>query len=188
MNKLEFQTQHLDYDYFYLKGYKINFRYQNVFGFEFKDWFNSLNIEGKYFIRPKEKLNLAFRMKTAISTNNDSPFAPFVVDSHVNIRGVGNRIDRGTAQIVLNSELRYTVLHDKKWSSQVILFADSGTWRNPGGTLNDLLNPDQFRQFIGGGFRISYNKVFGATLRVDYGVDVFNPEQKGFVIGLGQYF
>jgi hypothetical protein len=64
---------------------------------------------------------------------------------------------------------------------------------------NILLNPsknyelnlydyDNFRQFVGGGFRIIYQKVFGAILRVDYGIDIYNRQDKGFVIGLGQYF
>jgi len=123
-----------------------------------------------------------------IATNNDTPFAPFVADSHTNIRGIGNRIDRGTAQVVLNTEYRHTLSESKKWGVQAVVFSDTGTWRNPGGVLKDLLDPDQFRQFLGGGFRVIYNKVYGAVLRVDYGIDVFNKDQRGLVIGLGQYF
>ena len=137
-------------------------------------------------------MNFAIRIRAGISTNNDSPFAPFVADSHVNLRGVGNRIDRGTAQVVVNAEYRRTI-HFKertkrKWTVQLVGFVDMGTWRDPGGQLSDIFNPDQFRQFVGGGFRIINNKVVGAVLRVDYGIDVFNPDQRGLVIGLGQYF
>lgn len=188
LSKFEWRRNFLNYDFFYLKGHESILTYQNVYGVDFKDLFNSISLQTKYFIRPTSKLNIAFRLKMAISTNNDSPFAPFVADSHVNIRGVGNRIDRGTAQFVLNSELRSTLIHVNKWASQFILFSDTGTWRNPGGTLDDLLNPDQFKQFVGLGFRLIYRKVFGATIRVDYGVDVFNTKERGFVIGLGQYF
>ena len=76
----------------------------------------------------------------------------------------------------------------KKWALQVTAFSDLGTWRNPGGSLGDLFNPDQFRLFVGGGIRIIYHRVYGAILRIDYGVDRFNTSQRGLVVGLGQFF
>jgi len=106
----------------------------------------------------------------------------------VNIRGIGNRIDRGTAQVVINTEYRHTLSFKKKWAVQLTGFADVGTWRNPGGELKDLVNPDQFRLFVGGGVRFIYHQIYGAVLRIDYGIDTFNPNQRGLVIGLGQYF
>jgi hypothetical protein len=143
-------------------------------------------------IGQKKRTNLAFRVRLGISTNNDSPFAPFVADSHVNLRGVGNRIDRGTAQVVINAEYRRTIFFkeqtSRKWAVQVVGFVDMGSWRDPGGEITDLFNPDQFREFVGGGIRIINNKIFGAVLRIDYGVDVFDPNQRGIVLGLGQYF
>ncbi len=186
--KIEFTQNHLNYNYFYLKGFETLITYHSVFSFGVNDIFNSFQIQNRLFLRPSKKLNLAFRLKLGISTNNDSPFAPFVADSHFNLRGIGNRIDRGTAQAVLNFEGRYTVYHVNHFSIQLVGFADSGTWRNPGGQLGDIFNSDQFRQFIGGGLRINYQKVFGATLRIDYGVDIVDKNQRGFVIGLGQYF
>jgi len=105
-----------------------------------------------------------------------------------NLRGVGNRVDRGTAQLVLNLEYRQTVFAIGAWASQLVLFSDLGTWRNPGGILGDLADPDELRHFVGTGIRIIYNKFFLATLRLDYGVDVYNTEQRGFVLGMGQYF
>jgi len=153
-----------------------------------KSWFNSLQFRGKLFLRPVDKLNMAIRLVLAISTNNNSPFAPFVADSHVNIRGIGNKIDRGTAQAVINVEGRYTVFRNKYWSSQLVVFSDLGSWRNPGGQLINIFDSDQFRHFIGGGVRFNYQKIFGATLRVDYGIDIYNPNQRGFVLGFGQYF
>ncbi len=186
--KIEFKSSQLDYHYFYLEGMENVITYQNVVTLDNTTFFNSIQYQGRLFIRPRPKLNLAFRVKAALSDNDDSPFAPFVADSHVNVRGIGNRIDRGTAQVIINAEARYTVYHKKFWATQLVLFADTGTWRNPGGTLSQLIDPDQFRQFIGLGFRINYQKVFGATIRIDYGVDIFDKNQRGFVIGLGQYF
>lgn len=188
LTKLEYKGGRLDYDFFYLTGLESIITFQNVYTFSDNIVFNSLMYQGRLFTRPRKKLNLAFRVRAAISTNDDTPFAPFVADSHVNIRGIGNRIDRGTAQVILNAEARYTAYHKKFWSIQAVAFSDSGTWRNPGGQLVDFFDSNQFRQFIGLGIRINYLKIFGATLRVDYGVDIYNKEQRGFVIGLGQYY
>ncbi len=188
LTKIEFTQNHLNYDYFYRSGYTWQLTYQNVYNSIDESLFNSLQFQGINYFRPTQKVNLAMRLKLAISSNNETPFAPFVADSHVNLRGVGNRIDRGTAQAVLNLEYRHTLFSIKRWSSQFVAFSDLGTWRNPGGELKDLLNSDQFRFFMGGGFRMIYQKVFNAVIRIDYGIDVFNPSQQGFVIGLGQYF
>ena len=188
LTKLEYSEDFLNYNYFYLNGLSWKSNLQNVYNTLDKTWFHSLQFQARQYFQLGEKNNIAIRLRAAISTNNDTPFAPFVADSHVNLRGVGNRIDRGTAQLVLNAEYRRTIYHGNKWAAQAVAFSDLGTWRNPGGELKDILNPDQFRQFLGGGFRLIYQKVYGAVLRVDYGIDIFNPEQRGFVIGLGQYF
>jgi len=186
--KLIFNQNFLNYHFFYLKGYDFSAIFQKVFNTSDKSLFNSLQLQTRFFLRPSHKINLAARFKFGISTNNDSPFAPFVVDSHINIRGVGNRIDRGTAQLIFNAEVRYTMYHKQKWAAQAIAFSDLGSWRDPGGNINQLFDKNQFRQFVGLGFRVIYQKVFGATLRVDYGVDVLNPKERGLVVGLGQYF
>jgi len=188
LSKLEIIENFLNYHLFYLKGYSWRLAMQNVYNTIDKNWFNTLQFQGRSFKRFGHTGNLAMRLRLAISTNNETPFAPFVVDSHVNIRGVGNRIDRGTAQVVFNAEYRQTVYNSNRWAGQLVAFSDIGTWRNPGGTFRDLYDRGNFRYFIGGGFRIIYQKVFGAILRVDYGFDVFNKNQNGIVIGLGQYF
>ena len=188
LSKIEYRSNHIDYDYFYRNGHIWNLTYQNVYNTDDQSLFNSIQFQGIKYLRPTEKINLAFRLKLGTSTNNDTPFAPFVVDSHVNLRGVGNRIDRGTAQVILNIEYRHTLFHSSHWSGQIVAFSDIGTWRNPGGSYEDLIDPDMIREFVGGGIRIIYQKVYGAVLRIDYGVDVYNPSQRGLVIGLGQYF
>ena len=120
----------------------------------------------------------------------NSPFAPFVLDSQVNIRGSGNRIDRGTAQLILNLEYRHTVWMDRRerFAAQVVGFSDLGTWRNPGGELSDLVASENIRHFVGAGLRVLSLKAYNAALRVDYGVDVRNTKQRGVVLGFGQYF
>lgn len=186
--KLQYQSDYLDYDLFYLKGLSWGINWQNVYNFYDQSWFYSLQFEGRQFFKIGEKGNLAMRLRLGISTNNDTPFAPFVVDSHVNLRGVGNRIDRGTAQAIFNIEYRHTLLSSNKWAIQTVAFSDAGTWRNPGGELIDLFDSNQFRQLVGGGIRIIYRKIYGTILRIDYGVDVFNTKQRGLVLGVGQYF
>ncbi len=188
LGMLRYVHKRLEYDEFYLRRSEWWGWYQTVYNFDDGTFFHSFIAQLRQFWRPRDKVNLALRLRLGLSTNNDSPFAPFVVDSNVNLRGVGNRIDRGTAQAVLNLEYRQTVYDRRDWAGQLVVFTDLGTWRDPGGQLVDLFDTDQFRQFVGGGFRIIYKKIYRATLRADYGIDIFNPEQRGFVLGVGQYF
>jgi len=186
--KALYEDNHLQYDYFYRSGYQFQLLAQSVNNIENDSRFLTISFEGKQFWRPWNNGNIATRLRAALATNTPSPFAPFVLDSKVNLRGVGNRVDRGTAQLVLNLEYRHTVFHNDKFAGQVVAFADLGTWRNPGGELKELFESEQFREFIGLGIRFINKKVFQSTLRLDYGIDVANTKQRGFVFGVGQYF
>ncbi len=186
--KANLESNKLGYDYFYRTGMQWNLLGQAVATINESSPFLSLTFEGKNFWRPYSTGNFALRVRAALATNTPSPFAPFVLDSRVNIRGVGNRVDRGTAQFVVNLEFRQTVFHRDRFAAQVVAFADSGTWRNPGGELNDLFNKDLFRQFIGVGIRWIDKKVFRSVFRLDYGFDLWNINQNGPVLGVGQYF
>jgi len=188
LTNVRYDGNKVNYDYFYLSGHRLNASLQWVITFGESRQFTSLILEGSKYWRPFQKGNLAARVKFGISNNDSSPFVAFVLDSQFNLRGVGNRVDRGTAQLILNLEYRQTVFSKGPWASQVILFSDAGTWRNPGGELSDLADPDQFRQFVGLGVRIINIKYFLATLRLDYGVDLYDRQQRGFVLGMGQYF
>ena len=133
--------------------------------------------------------NLAARLRFGLSTNENSPFAPFVLDSQVNIRGSGNRIDRGTAQLILNLEYRHTAWTDyRRFAVQGVAFSDLGTWRNPGGELGDLWDERNLRHFVGAGVRLVSLRAFNALLRLDYGIDVRDRRARGAVVGFGQYF
>ena len=155
----------------------------------FLDDFVVGRVDFKFFKRYKTKLNLANRLRVGLSTNSSSPFAPFAVDNNVNLRGVGNVVDRGTAVVILNTELRHTWL-EKKWLTiQGNAFVDMGTWRNPGGSLNDLISPQNFRLHPGVGIRLINKRIVNAVLRLDYGIGVLQKDKpNGFVIGIGQYF
>lgn len=183
-----YQENFVNYDFFILNGISWRLGLQNVYNMKGGDWFNIIQFQMKSFHEVGNIGNMALRLRLALSTNNYSPFAPFVADSHVNLRGVGNRIDRGTGQAVLNVEYRHTLFKTYPFGIQAVVFSDLGSWRNPGGKLSELISKESFRHFVGGGIRIIYQQIFGATFRIDYGIDIFNTQQRGFVLGLGQYF
>jgi outer membrane protein assembly factor BamA len=186
--KLLHNLNRINYHYFYLFGFLNTINIQTVNNINDGTWFSIVLNDTKFFKRIGKKGNLGGRLRLGLSTNNDTPFAPFVLDSHVNIRGAGNRIDRGTGVLVLNLEYRHTIFDRKLFAGQVVGFSDVGTWRNPGGDLGDLTEIDNLRPFAGGGIRIIYKKAFDAVLRLDYGVDLRDVEERGFVLGFGQYF
>ncbi len=187
--KLIYEFNKLNYYYQYVSGFKslLNVQYvvsaDNVlptFFIFFNDFF--------YFKRIGKKGNFANRLRLGLATNDDSPFAPFAVDNNLNIRGVGNTIDRGTGVAVLNSEYRYTVV-DKKWFTfQTNIFIDAGSWRNPGGDFGDFGESQNFRVYPGAGIRLIHKRIFNAVFRIDYGYGITEDSTNGFVFGVGQYF
>ncbi len=188
LSKIELTGNYLNYHYFYLYGAYWQLAYQNVYTISDQTWFQNLQFTGKYFTRIGKDGNLAFRLLAGLGTNNDSPFAPYVIDSHVNFRGVGNRTARGTAQFIINTEYRLTLLDEEKWALQIVTFLDIGTLRSPGEPLKNVLVQSQIQNYFGSGFRLIYKEFYGAVLRVDYGLNIQDITQAGAVIGFGQYF
>ncbi|MFT5922098.1 MAG: outer membrane protein insertion porin family [Flavobacteriales bacterium] len=188
-------THHLgkmNYHLFYLNGWDmeqygqlindLNSTNEDLF------WIYWTNLRYLKTIGKRQKCNIALRGRVGISSNGDTPFAPFVIDSQMNVRGVGNRIDRGTATAVLNIEVRQTLNEQRNWALQGVLFSDAGTWRKPAGELSDLFQKENIIHFAGVGLRGIYKKAHNAIIRVDYGFDVYNVKNNGLVLGLGQYF
>ncbi len=177
-----------NYHSFYVEGYSERFTGQWVVTHGEAYLFNIFINDLVWFTRVGKKGNLGARLRTGLASNDETPFAPFVIDSRLNIRGVGNRIDRGTGQIILNTEYRQTFFDAGYFAGQVVGFSDLGTWRNPGGKLSDFIDRDNFRHFMGLGLRLIYKRAFDAIIRLDYGIDLYNSHQRGFVLGFGQYF
>ncbi len=179
----------LDYYYQYISGFKSTFNIQYVIASnetlpDFLIWWNDF----QYFLRVGEKGNWASRLRAGLATNADSPFAPFSVDNNLNVRGVGNTIDRGTGVVVLNTEYRYTFI-DKPWFVvQGNAFIDAGSWRNPGGNFGDFGDDQNLRVYPGLGMRFIHKKIFNATFRIDYGYGITQGATSGLVFGIGQYF
>jgi len=103
--KFIYEYDVLDYYYQNVSGFKSTLNVQYVSANDetlpnFAIWWNDF----QYFVPVGEKGNWANRLRVGLATNADSPFAPFSVDNNLNVRGVGNTIDRGTGVVVLNTE------------------------------------------------------------------------------------
>jgi len=187
--KTTYTHDNLKYHFQYISGFKSEFNFQYVTSGEGSE--NDFIIGSNdffYFKRIKKRGNWANRLRLGLSSNSDSPFAPFAVDNNLNVRGVGDVIDRGTGVIVLNSEFRYT-LKEKDWYAiQTNTFVDTGTWRTPGGDFSDFTKSKNVRIFPGVGIRFIHKKIFNLTLRADFGYGLINDDPFGFVFGVGQYF
>ncbi|MBP2831772.1 outer membrane protein assembly factor [Aquimarina sp. U1-2] len=187
--KFIYEYNNLNFDYQYVTGFRSILNTQYVISTEnvlpdFFIWWNDF----LYYKRLGNKGNWASRLRVGLASNDESPFAPFAVDNNLNIRGVGNIIDRGTGVIVLNTEYRQT-LYEKDWFVlQSNIFLDGGSWRNPGGDFEDFVDSQNFRIYPGAGMRFMHKKIFNAIFRIDYGYGITEDATNGFVFGIGQYF
>ena len=188
--KLIYEYNNLNYHYHYIDGFRSIFNFQYVVSTnsrQLPDFLIGWN-DFQFFKRVGKKGNWASRLRLGLSTNNDTPFAPFAVDNNLNIRGVGNLIDRGTGAIVLNTEYRHT-LYEKDWFVlQGNAFIDAGSWQNPGGDFSDFVDSDNLRVYPGVGLRFIHKSIFNAIFRIDYGYGITPNSTNGFVFGIGQYF
>jgi len=187
--KLIYNYDAMENYYQHLSGFKstLNFQYVHSTGQELPDFVIGFN-DFTYYVRIGQKGNWANRLRLGLSSNMDTPFAPFSVDNNLNIRGVGNTIDRGTGSIVLNTEYRYTLI-DKNWFVlQSNIFVDGGSWRSPGKGFGDFTKSGNIRIYPGIGLRFIHKKIFNAIFRIDYGHGVTKDAAKGVVFGIGQYF
>ena len=66
--------------------------------------FYSINNTTTYFKRINKKGNWGSRIVLGSSKKFKTPFPVFVFDNNLNVRGVGNKIARGSAIAVFNTE------------------------------------------------------------------------------------
>lgn len=184
-----YEYNNLKFYYQYREGVKNIFLLQHITYEGFSKNFNVGWNDFFYYRRIGKRGNWANRLRVGLSSNDDGPFAPFVVDNNINIRGVGLAIDRGTAVITLNTEYLYTVIEGKTIALQSNVFMDIGTWRTAGGEFSDLISKKNILMYSGVGLRIIHKKIFGAVFRIDYGFGLLkNSNSRGIVFGVGQYF
>ncbi len=187
--KTGYEYSNLNYFYQYIAGFRsvFNLQYVTSRNVNVSDFLICYN-DFYYYLRVGKKGNWANKLRLGLSSNDKSPFAPFTVDNNINIRGVGNEIDRGTGAIIINTEYRYTLFEKKWFALQGNAFIDAGTWRNPGGGFIDFTSSENIRVYPGLGLRFIHKKIYNAIFRIDYGVGVTKNATNGFVIGIGQYF
>ncbi len=187
--KSNYLYDNLKYDYYLVDGFRNSSFFQIVdtaseIQSSFVIGWNDLS----YFKRIGATGNWANRLRLGLSTNDATPFAPFSVDNNLNIRGVGNIIDRGTGTIVVNTEYR-TTLFEKEWFVvQGNAFVDAGTWRQPGENFSNFFDSKNVRVYPGVGLRFMHKTIFNAIFRIDYGYGISENGSKGIVFGIGQYF
>ena len=134
------------------------------------------------------KGNLAFKYSLGIATNNESPFSPFVLDGFLNVRGIGNRTSRGTAENIINMEYRHSIITNKYLILQMIAFTDIGSLREPGADLETLYYRERMNYYSGVGIRVHSKIFYKAIFRVDYATNLQNTNERSFSFGLGQFF
>lgn len=188
----QYEYNNITNEYQYVDGFRSIFNYGFTLSSKgdndlLRNFFIGRN-DFEYFKRIGDKGNWANRLRLAYATNDTTPFAPFALDNQLNIRGVGNIIDRGTASIVLNTEYRHTLLEKGWFSLQANAFIDAGTWQDPGGNLSDLIEGENATLFSGLGLRFIHKRIFNAVFRIDYGFSLGKKANNGIVFGIGQYF
>lgn len=188
----EYQYNNLAVEYQYVSGFRSLLSYEFTLDSKgdndlLRNFFVGRN-DFEYFKRVCAKGNWANRLRLGFASNSSTPFAPFALDNQLNIRGVGNVVDRGSASVVLNTEYRYT-LYEKGWfAMQGNAFIDAGTWQNPGGDISNLLKAENASLFSGLGLRFIHKRIFNAVFRIDYGFSLGDKSNSGLVFGIGQYF
>jgi hypothetical protein len=111
-----------------------------------------------------------------------------VLDGFLNVRGIGNRVSRGTAEAILNIEYRQAVWRHKWFTLQLAAISDFGTLRQPGESFSDMFTSNEMNWFIGGGLRIHSRILYNTSYRVDFSFDPLNTSRYGITFGFGQFF
>lgn len=173
-------------------------RKQGTVGMIYGEWINTYSENAPSFMKLLlecswhkligERGNISSRAQFGLSTNNHSPFAPFVLDGFINVRGIGNRVERGTSSLVLNTEFRHTFWKHEYVTFQAAGFIDYGALRQPGDSFDDFFSRDEQHIYTGIGIRAHLNVFYKTCLRVDYSVNPTDVMQRGFTFGFGQFF
>jgi len=148
-----------------------------------------VNNTTQYFKRVGAQGNFATQLQLQYSNPiDDSFFVPIIIDNQINVRGIGNTIDRGTSAVALNAEYRHT-LYEKKWFVlQGNAFIDTAGVQRPGEDYGEIFSSETFRVNPGVGIRFIHKYIFNAVIRFDYGFNVTDNGESGFTFGIGQFF
>ncbi|MEO2100020.1 MAG: hypothetical protein ABGW63_04350 [Flavobacteriaceae bacterium] len=106
----------------------------------------------------------------------------------MNIRGIGNKVQRGSALANLNTEYRYTMYEQRWLTIQGNAFIDIAAIRPAGDKLQTSFNPENFKPFGGIGIRVIHKYIHNAILRIDYGFSLGAPNKGGLSLELDSFF
>ncbi len=177
----------LNHNTFYVNGWSNKTQVLGSVLTDSRQFFGSFLNETTFFKTYKSKGNLALRGRLGISSNANIYLTPFVLDNYYNIRGIGNRVERGATMLTFNAEYRQTVWENRLFGIQMVGFTDMGAFRKSGEHLAAMTDANNLKLFAGIGTRLIYKKAYDCDIRIDYGVGVHGVG-RGFVVGLGQYF
>lgn len=182
---------------------KMAWLYERLYGFQlstFGEWIHTygqnnqspawlrFSANFKHFLPLGKNGNLASQVRVGLSSNNNSPFSPFVLDGFLNVRGIGNRVERGTGELIANLEYRHTFWRHRIFTIQGNVFADYGVLRAPGGQISTIFQNSNTNLFLGTGLRFHLNVLYKTNFRVDFSFNPSNPKVNGFTFGFGQFF
>ena len=182
------QWRHINYHNERREGFmnRVHAEYIETFGFQ--QPFVKVTNDFRWYKLVGERGNVAARSRLGIATNNEGPFAPFLIDNYENIRGSGNRVARGTAEVSINTEYLMSIWDHKWFTLQSSMFADFGILRAPGGHLRNFVNESTKYRYAGLGIRLHSKVLYRTIIRFDYSFNLANLNQGAFVLGFGQYF
>lgn len=189
LGKIEGRFSNIEYQGIYKDNLDLFGNYQSVYTFNFDELFHIFQLEASYFRRISQKNQLAARIVGGIASDFNSPFAPFLIDSYSNVRGAGDRTERGTAIASYNIEWRYELGAIGQFIFQTVMFNDGSQLRIPAISNSGNSNLENYsgRVSLGTGLRVNYTKIFNAVLRIDLAHEITTSRNQ-VVVGVGQFF
>lgn len=183
------ELSRLDYHNFYVAGWRNNMHLELAIPYSGSSKLIILFYdELRYYVKVGRKSNFATRLLVGISNEDQTVFSPFIADSYYNFRGIGYRAAKGNTVGLINLEYRLTVYENKIGGIQSVVFSDSGFLTKNNSTDESFSFNNSFHSFAGLGLRFIYKKAYNAILSIDYGLNLQNLNEGGWVIGWGQYF
>jgi len=193
LTKIFYEKNAIDYFYHSMSGHRNFLAFETTStlsgGDNFnQDFFWKVVEDFRYYKKLSPNTYAASRALVGLSKNNATPFPAFVLDNYINVRGVGNRVMRGSLELTGNFELRQTLLNRPQFVLELVNFADISTVRFAGKkfTLDNL--EENLQLYAGGGLRFHLNFLFQAILRLDVGFDLYRENRKPqFLLGIGHF-
>ena len=183
------QIQKLDIKHFYVDGWRNNLYIEAALPLsESGTAVVLIYDEFRFYKKLRKRGNLAVRVLAGLSNEGYAVFSPFIADSYYNFRGIGYRTFKGNTIGLVNMEYRQTVYENRFGGIQAVVFSDLGVLLNNEYNNTNYALDKETITYGGIGARFVLKKVYNAILSIDYGVNLQNFKNGGWVFGWGQYF